>query len=611
MLQPAVNAYPAGMEEGGKPLAWTVGGRVYLHHHPGGPYPVLKPGPGLELYVNGRRCTDPTPVRVTDNIEVRMLHEKIDGGWELQVKEGGLAAVLKLRPHTVIRWELADLPPIPVLQLAAKEIREYLPPASLEEILEAINRRGIVHGIDWEACQAAAKCAEEKEITIAYGTPPNPGEAGRVELLFSPKQRTRVTIDKESQVDFRERFQFTSVEAGTVLARKIPPTPGNNGLDVYGNLLLAPASKDVELVAGKGVTLSGDGMEAVAACSGRPVAQIRGQQVHLVMLEVLDIDKDVNLESGNITFQGDVRIAGSVTEGMKVKAGGYVHICGDVAKATVQAGGSVVVSRNVLSSLVVAGGTAAMAQEVVPLLHTLRERLKELLTSIEQVQQHPAFWQADLRRGLGPLLRLLLEGRFRDLPSHVRLLQEAIKTLPPEMQSENLTTLYQQLENTLVLAPLAVKDISAIELLAAATTDVTAEFAPPYTEAADLVLRYALNSTLTATGCVKVIGAGCYNTRILAGSEVLIAGSCRGGEVEAKGNVRIGELGSRSGVKTLVKVPARASVTIGQAWENTQVQVGNRTYHFERQERNIRLFLDKKGELRWTPSTRHELFWNE
>lgn len=93
-------------------------------------------------------------------------------------------------------------------------------------------------------------------------------------------------------------------------------------------------------------------------------------------------------------------------------------------------------------------------------------------------------------------------------------------------------------------------------------------------------------------------GSGCYNTRIRAGGEVVVSRSCRGGEVEAKGNVRIGELGSRAGVQTMVKVPAKAAVTLGLVWENTRVQVGDRTRHREEQERNVRLYLDREGELR-------------
>lgn len=110
-----------------------------------------------------------------------------------------------------------------------------------------------------------------------------------------------------------------------------------------------------------------------------------------------------------------------------------------------------------------------------------------MVNAIKQLQQHPAFRQADLRQGLGPLLRLLLEGKLRDLPFQVRLLREAIKILPPEVPSEDLVAFCRQMENTLVHAPLAVKDVACLQLLAAAAARMGAELTPSYTAAADLV----------------------------------------------------------------------------------------------------------------------------
>ncbi|TDA65537.1 MAG: DUF342 domain-containing protein [Clostridia bacterium] len=596
----AVSTAVENTDQMGQPLAWVSGGRVYVRHRPGGPYPLLKPGPYIELYVNGKLSTGPTHVTMADSIEVRAPEERSAGHWEVEVRNRGLEAVIKIKPHVLVKRELTPMPPAAVLQLAVRESRECLPPASLEDILEALSRYGIVYGVDRQACEEAAQCTEEREITIARGTPPRPGDPGTVELFFSLEDRTPVRPGEEEQVDFRQRFYFTSVEAGVVLARKIPPVPGDPGHDVFGNVLPPPATKDVELAAGNGVRLSPDGMEAIAMCAGRPVAQRKGRQVRLAILEVLEVAGDVALESGNITFQGDVRIAGNVMERMTVQAGGYVHIGGYVAGATVQAGGPLSISGNVLSSLVVAGGASALTQEIAPVFGNLRRRLEELLAAIDQVQQHPAFRQADLQGDPGPLLRLLLEGKFRDLPSLVRGLQKAIRPLPAELQSDKLAALCRQMETALIHAPLAVKSRDTLRLLAEACADMEAEFTPPSADAADLVVRYALNSTLASTGCVKVMGAGCYNTRIQAGSEVLVVRSYRGGEIEAGSNVRIGELGSKAGVKTSVKVPARATVTLDLAWENTRVQVGDRAHHFDRQERNVRLYLDKDGELRLT-----------
>ncbi|MGE5586160.1 MAG: DUF342 domain-containing protein [Bacillota bacterium] len=592
----------ASANDGGEatgPVAWVTGGQVYVRHEPGGPYPVLKPGPGVELYVNGRRCGDPALVTMADSVEVRGVDETVAGKWELNVSDDGMAAALRVSPRIVTRRTIRDLPPSPILELVAEESREYLPPASLEQILEAMQQHGIVFGIDEAACREMARCADERELTVARGVPPEAGVDGRVEILFWPEARRPLSKTNEhDRVDFRERFQFTSIEPGTVLARKVPPTPGKPGRDVFGRLVPPPPARSMEIVVGKGVVLSADGMEAVAVRSGRPVAGRQGEGVYLAVREVLAVDHDVGIESGNVAFRGDVHITGNVLEGMMVRAGGHVIIRGYVAGATVRAGGGVLISGNVFSSQVTAGGASSAAREVASVLRNIQSRLGDLLAATDQVQRHPAFRQADLRDGPGPLLRLLLERKFRDLPSLVRVLGQAVKLLPPEMWDEELSGLCRQLEIALVFSPMTVRDVSSLRLLAAAARDMEAEFGPHDGEGTDLVVGYALNSTLASAGAVRVVGSGCYNTRILAGAGVVIVGSCRGGEVEAGGDVVVGELGSQAGVKTSVRVPPGSKVTVRLVWEHVQVQVGHQAHRFDRQARNVRLALDREGKLR-------------
>ena len=73
----------------------------------------------------------------------------------------------------------------------------------------------------------------------------------------------------------------------------------------------------------------------------------------------------------------------------------------------------------------------------------------------------------------------------------------------------------------------------------------------------------------------------------------------RGGEIQAGGNVRVGELGSRGGAATRVVVGPGAVVTVGHAFENASVVVGGRVYRFKREEKGVRLWLDKEGNLRY------------
>ncbi|KFI36742.1 hypothetical protein HY02_00675, partial [Peptococcaceae bacterium SCADC1_2_3] len=167
-----------------------------------------------------------------------------------------------------------------------------------------------------------------------------------------------------------------------------------------------------------------------------------------------------------------------------------------------------------------------------------------------------------------------------------------VNTTPEEFIPDDLFSLIKQAEK----AFLAFQDINLNEiknnmaiLLENLMVQTIAE--------ENIEINYALNSDLRATGTVKVIGPGCFNTKISAGGTVEITKVFRGGEIWAKGNVKVGESGSASGVKTKIVTEAISSVFIEKAWENTEVQLGHQLYRFLKNEQNVKVKLDEKGNI--------------
>ncbi|RKO65997.1 DUF342 domain-containing protein [Desulfofundulus salinus] len=589
------NAFPDGESVG--PYAFVKQGRLVVWHRPEGPYPVVVPCPGVRLIVNGRECTQPTPVSMKDTVRVETVEERREGSWSVSVSSDGLQAILRTRPAVVVHRELPDLPPARVLQLKVVEREERFPPLTWDELLRELSRLGINYGVDWEACFRVTSCAEE-EVVIARGIPAEPGKDSRVELLFSSNSKVPVPAGENEAVDFRERYVFTSVEAGDVLAVKHPPEPGRPGTSVKGEVIVPPSPRDFILSVGEGAVLTRDGDRAVAARPGRPVASRWRNLVKVSVLPELVHDGDVDLASGNIVFKGDILIAGNVAEGMVVEAGGNVRVGGLVSGARVQATGSVLVGRNILSSIVIAGGAPAFLQIMLPQVHTLAAGLQEMTMAIRQLLGHPAFKQGDLKRGIGPLVKLLLEGKFRHLPAAASTFKKQVETMPPGMVAEGLEEFIREIERALVRSPLAVRDLREIETLARRAGEWEQAFASPPSAESDVVASSVHNSTVVATGDVLVVGSGCYNSRIQAGKKVTVSGVFRGGEIQAGGDVHVGELGSRGGATTRVVTGPAAVVTVGYAFENASIVVGGRVYRFDREEKGIRLWLDKEGNLR-------------
>ncbi len=68
-------------------------------------------------------------------------------------------------------------------------------------------------------------------------------------------------------------------------------------------------------------------------------------------------------------------------------------------------------------------------------------------------------------------------------------------------------------------------------------------------------LSYALNSVIHGSGDVIVTGKGCYNCNIYAGGTLTVHGVLRGGEAYAQKGMKVKEVGSSLGIKTVLAVP--------------------------------------------------------
>ncbi|HEY8344220.1 MAG TPA: FapA family protein, partial [Bacillota bacterium] len=473
-------------------------GRLIVRHRPEGPYPVVVPCPGVRLIINGRECTQPTPVSKNDAVILETVEEHRQGEWSVTISPDGLQAILRLRPSIVLHRELPDLPPARILQLSVVEREERHPPLTLDELLQELSRLGIKNGIDWEECFKVVTSCVEEEVVIAKGIPPEPGKEGRVELLFHPDPKVPIVTEDSEAVDFRKRFVFTSVEAGQILAVKHPPEPGRPGKSVKGEVILPSPPRDFMLSVGEGAVLTKDGKKAIAARCGRPTVTCWRNLVKVSVVPELVHNGDVDLASGNIIFKGDIIITGNVTERMVVEAGGNVRVGGLVSGARVQAAGSILISGNILSSVVIAGRVPSFLQQMLPQVHALAVGLQEMTMAIKQLLKHPALKQGDLKGGIGPLVKLLLEGRFNHLPAAAVTFRKQVETMPPGMADEGLEEFISEVERVLVRSPLAVRNLQEIEVLAQRAGEWEQAFAfTPSTES-DVEASNVHNSTVIA-----------------------------------------------------------------------------------------------------------------
>jgi uncharacterized protein (DUF342 family) len=207
-----------------------------------------------------------------------------------------------------------------------------------KQIYGALQEKGIVFGVLDENIAAAIAEGHVRNMVIAAGVDPVPGENTQfLSLVAEVRERCPQMADHDT-VDFHDLGDIITVKAGDPLMRRVPPTRGEPGTNIRGLPVPAPDGNDVPFQ----VELTGTACDPndpdllVAAISGQPVLAPNG-----VIVEPVIAVRNVDLSSGNLNVAGTLSISGDVKTGMNVKATGDITIGGVVEAAHIEAGGDI------------------------------------------------------------------------------------------------------------------------------------------------------------------------------------------------------------------------------------------------------------------------------
>ncbi|HHW14753.1 MAG TPA: DUF342 domain-containing protein [Firmicutes bacterium] len=569
-------------------------GRVIVRDPQGhGALPVIIPSPGVVVFVNGKVVSGAVPLKSDFSVELFAPPRPPACRLSLQLSSSKLKAKLIVQRVKGAEYSIEDAPPAPRVTVRASTVAELDPaPPTTDQVLALLKKEGVTYGIDYAAI---AQALDHDGVTvIAKGDPPVPGEDARIEYYFSPDEYEIRRFSEDEQVDHWARRELVTVEEGTVLARKTPPRAGTPGITVTGDVIPVPPVKDHTLQAGPGVEIVDDGLTAVAARSGRPFLKNNV----LSVLPVHVVEGDADLKTGSITFSGHVVIKGNVQPGIKVDAGGDVLIHGSAEQATIIAGGTVKVWGNLISSHVRAGGLDALGSSFVLKLEEFESALELLAKAVHELKSHVAYRTVAFElRDDAPIIRLLLDKKLNMIPQLIAALLELENSVSPEVadQLKYYAARYSQ------PGPVDLHSVEEIEADVEELKRMIANHRAHINLPANLRLSYALNSTMEASGWVRVFGSGCFNSHIRAGQDVEIGGLegvFRGGSIISGGNVRVKSLGAPLGAATLVQFLPGKRVTAEVVYPNVTLKAGWQAIKVTSEGRLLEAFVDRDGVLR-------------
>lgn len=217
-------------------------------------------------------------------------------------------------------------------------------PVEMKSILLEAEKKGITVKLDLEAIEKAIR-EGGFNVVIASGTPPVHGTDGRFESLIPSMKDRSPHLDEHGLADFRDLGEIVAVHPGDPLMRRISPTSGVPGQTLAGKVIPAKPGKKVSFATKLegAIVAPHDPDLLVSQISGIPVLLKDG-----VKVEPVYAVKDVDLHTGNITFDGTLHVSGDIRAGMTVKTSGDIHVDGTVEGAMLDAGGDIVVEGGII-----------------------------------------------------------------------------------------------------------------------------------------------------------------------------------------------------------------------------------------------------------------------
>lgn len=542
---------------------------------------------GTKVFVNNVEVNNLQKVTSEDDITFQC--EKVNGIREMRISIDGdkMKANISLQylPEQIITLSCRKVGNR--IKLIQDRTPGQLPPFySTQEIIQALKDKGVVFGILLEKLDEIISQREVKDVIIAEGIPVENDIDDVLDVKFESTKRN-IREDSMERIDYRNLYSITNVQKGDVLAELIHGKEGHNGKNLFGLEIKKKTKKTLKLQANEGCIVEGD--KVVATTEGRPTIKSGVFYVN----RIFEISQDVDMKSGNINFVGDVKIAGSVREGMQVEAGNLVEIVGNVEMAKVIAQGETHIKGNCITANILVGSKDYLVQQYLTELQDIKEELESLMNSYEEISQRNLLGN---NRSTGEIIKVLLETKYKDLQKKSMMI--LVNNQSSLVNGQNIKRCIRS--KIIGSGPLSIKYSSELyELI----KEIEIEIEPLASKLmipVDIYLNYCQDSTIKATGDIIITGKGQYICNLSARGSIIFeqpGAISRGGVLVAGKDIKAKTIGSAAGVANKLIVPRNGIITADIAYQNSIFSFEERSYTLEVASKELRAYLDDKGEI--------------
>lgn len=285
----------------------------------------------LNLYLVKHRITLKQAEKETLRRELENLTERR----EVKLKDAGMLPVDESMSVTISEDKLEAVVRIYAASTEGEQIE------GKEGFAQMLTDAGVRFGLREDAIDEwlgnRVYCTD---ILVAKGIPMEPGVDASITYMFDTEKTFRPEVDENDNIDFHHLNMISHVAEGDVLAVLSPAVDGKNGTTVQGLEIASKKPIRMTLNGGSNTALSEDGNVLTATVSGHVELQ-RGK---VVVNNIYQVRGNVGVGTGDIEYDGSVRVTGDVLAGYSVTASGDILVDGVVEAAFLTAGGQIVLA---------------------------------------------------------------------------------------------------------------------------------------------------------------------------------------------------------------------------------------------------------------------------
>ncbi|CDM68709.1 Hypothetical protein CM240_1551 [Clostridium bornimense] len=544
-------------------------------------YARIKFNSNIKIKVNGEESYDSVMVQSSDDIDIKIPNLMGERKININISKDKLEAYLNVEYNDGIRYKLKDCNEKEKNNILNLDIEEdvVLPTKryNKDEVIKQIKEMGIYTEIFEESIENVIEDNIEN-LLISRGKDKIDDEEDKIVEHYKNKKDKDKYSDR---IDYKNIGYVEPVLKNQLVWEIIRGNKGKDGLDVFGNVIKHKIKQDKKLEIYENVYSIGD--KYFASIDGKPY--IQGKLVSIRNLH--QIEGDVDMKTGNITFVGDVEILGDIKDGMKVTSQNDINVYKNLLSGEVSAGGSVHIGENVIDSKVVAGGGDIDKIKALKLLEQLQLSLKELYSAVEQIKKNTNKYKD------GELIKILIENKFKGITSIILKLMNAYSPV-----NSKIYILFR--EKLIGIASVNIKNyVELNDILNEVNKEVTI-LKESIKSIKTVDIGYCQKSEIQSTGDIHIHGKGEYISHVFAKDKVIFTDDssiARGGIIKADSEVRCGIVGNESGVPTKIVVGKQGHIYAKLAYINTCFVVGTREYLIYENCKDVHCFLDKDGDI--------------